>query len=227
MEISTEEPCCVLLVGKPKSGKTHLLKTILQNGIRQAEYFKFGLVFSETSEINEDYAWLPQNRVVKFSENRLKNYIDFLFNKSLDFKNRGQRMPPSFLVLDDCIAKVNLWSDQMSHLLAIRRHLNVSIFIVSQSLFAGGRGSSTLLRDSLTHGFFWSSNQKGSLKGFYESFGCRAYDKLVDFVNMFRKATSEKHRCLAFRNSENENEMFSFFKGDPLEKEDIYDIVGF
>lgn len=217
-------PFVCLLVGKPKSGKSHLIKQILIQGFKSG-YWKFGHIFSQTNKFNEDYNFFPSHRVSKYSKQAFENYIDFVERRSTEYKERGIQVPPNVLVVDDCIGRVNFWSETWANLIGTRRHYNMSIIIVSQSLYAGGYGSSTLLRDSLNYAFVWNCNNKSSIKGYFESFGNRVFDKLDEFKALFSEAVKEKHRCLAFRNSENENEMFSFFKAQK-EIEDV-NIEGF
>jgi len=211
------KPGIYLFVGKPKSGKTHLARKIVFD-LFKCGYFKFGLVFSETSHYNGDWGFFPDNRVVQYSNNAFKNYIAHLQKKQSELKKQDEKLPPSCLIVDDSLGRVNFWDDDWTNTFAIHRHLNLSIFIISQSIYAGGKGSSTLLRDCCSHAFMWRTNTLNSIKGFYTNFGSRYFEKLNDFKNFFEQGTSQKHRCFCFQNSDDPNKMYSFYIADPAYK---------
>ncbi len=211
MEIPTDSAKVYLLIGKPKSGKSFLARYILQQGFR-SHYFKFGYVFSETDELNHDYsAFFPKKRIHRYSENALKNYVDKLRNVAVEYERKEEKIPPSVLVVDDAIGKVNFWSETWTNLISIRRHLNLSIIIISQSLFAGGYGSSTLLRDCVDYAFLWNTNTLKSIEGYFKSFGARVFRESDSFQSMYEEAVSVKHRCLMFRNTEQRADMFGMY----------------
>ena len=51
-------PQIVVCVGKPKRGKSNTTKYFILKNTADKKHFKFGIVFSRTAKLNEDYDYI-------------------------------------------------------------------------------------------------------------------------------------------------------------------------
>lgn len=195
--IPTNRARLILCVGKPAQGKSHLVRYLLQEGFRSG-WWKYGLIFSGTADVNEDYGFFPQKWVRPYSNDAFLNYINHIKGLYKKAKEEKREMPGSVLVLDDSMGAVNWYTDDWINLFGNRRHYGLSIIVVSQCLFSAGKGTSTAMRGTLDYGFFWQAPDKPTIEGLFKSFGSLAFEKMADFTNAFRDATSVEHRCMFF-----------------------------
>jgi len=200
-----------MCIGKPKSGKTFLLKRIIADGFR-CGYFKFGIAFSSSNKYNSEYDYFPKKAQLEYSEDTLKKYIAFFDN--LKEKYNGKPIPPNCIIIDDSIGKINFSSPIFANLVAIHRHVNCTIFLSIQELKAGGFGSSPLFRNCSSLVFAWKSNQAGTRKGIYESFFGQNFLKFTDFNPVFTQTTDVQHQCLVFNDLERKGLVQSFLCAD-------------
>ena len=83
--ILKKKPQVFVMVGRPESGKSHLVKSIIYD-YQKAGYFKFIIAFVRT-KFNHDYDYLPDKYVYEsFDEARLKKHIEKLreFRRKID-----------------------------------------------------------------------------------------------------------------------------------------------
>jgi len=191
--ILPEKPLIIACLGKCGTGKSHLIKSMMYNYAKKT-YFKFGIAIVPT-KFNHSYDFINDKYVIEnYSETYLKNYIDKLKNYK---KTRGY-LPPNFIILDDTLACVNLYSSLWTHLISTYRHLNLTIILGTQSLSARG-GVSTLLRQMVNMAFLFRTVYKDTIKACAEAFG-NLCDDYHEFEDMFLQTTSVKHTCLLFVN---------------------------
>ena len=190
--IAKQFPGLVLFVGRSKSGKTYLLKYMIQFYSRHKKIFNFGLVLTG-SKYNHEYDFLPKNAVHEYDEELLNSYINSLKKKKDEAG--GGKLPASFLVLDDCLGLVTQ-SSAWRNLISTYRHLNITIFLSVQYLRTDA--SSTLVREQASVVCAFKSTNINTIKTLYDYFGSDIYDKLADFRTRFSEATDERHTCLLY-----------------------------
>lgn len=191
LELDFKRGKMILMIGKQASGKSYLTKSIIYQ-CSKSKIFKFGIVFTG-SKINGDYDFLDDDIVREdYSEENLEKYINKLRKWCQD--HPGEKLPRSFLILDDLLGRIRINSPVFANLMSTYRHYNLTIIITSQYMV---KNCSTLLRELVDYAFIFRTRFKNSLKHLYESFGqmTESYD---DFFNMLEMATKEEHFCLMY-----------------------------
>ena len=190
--IAKQFPGLVLLVGSSKSGKSYLLKYLLQYYSIDKPIFNFGLVLTG-SYYNYEYEQLPDNAVHEYNEDLLNDYINQL--KARKAKSRGGKLPASFLVLDDCLGLV-VQSKAWRSLISTYRHLNITLFISVQYL--KNEASSTLVREQTSVLFAFKSTNVNTIKTLYEYYGGSIFDNIEAFKSRFNESTNTKYACMVY-----------------------------
>ena len=203
LEKMYEKPQFNLFVGKSHSGKSYLMRYLLHYGLSN-EYFKFGVCFQGSKDMNNDFtSFLPKKSVVEYSDRALEAYINQLKAHKLSLKNEGKEaeMPRSFIVFDDIIGQLTK-SRYSSHFFSLYRHLNITVFMATQYLASDA--SSTLVRQQTSYGFFFKSSNINSTDMIHSWFGGCSKMNLKDFTAMFDRITKEKHACMLYIDGEND-----------------------
>ena len=186
------------IVGRPNSGKTHCVKSLMYDYHRN-NHFKFGRIYTQ-NKMNTDLGFVEDKHILEYDEKNLEDYI----NKLMSFKEKTkQDLPPSFIIFDDCIgsSKLNLYSDVFSRFLILHRHLNISIFLTAQYL-GGKSASSTLLRECCNYSIMFNTKFHNSIDFLYK-FAGGWYKKKDEFIHLLNKSTREKNNCLFYDNQAN------------------------
>jgi len=191
--IAKQFPGLVLFVGRSKSGKTYLLKYLLQYYSLQKRIFNFGMVLTGSIYNHEYDNFLPANAVHEYDESLLNGYIDALKKKK--HETGGGKLPASFLVLDDCLGLVTQ-SSAWRNLVSTYRHLNITIFLSVQYLRSDTSG--TLVREQASVVCAFKSTNINTIKTIYDYWGSDVYSKLNDFKERYSAATDERHACLLY-----------------------------
>lgn len=192
-KIKQQMPGLFLFLGKSKSGKSYLLKYLLQYFCLMKRVFKFGLILTG-SAYNHEYDFLPSKAVHEYKENILMKYVDQL--KDRKNKDTGKELPPSFIVLDDCLGLVQK-SKAWQNLVSTYRHLNITLFISVQYLKAS-EVSGTLIREQTSVLFAFSSTNMSVIKCLYDYFGADVFDKIEDFKARYQLVTKEPHAAMLY-----------------------------
>ena len=61
--INFDVPQVVVCLGKPKRGKSNMTKYFILKNSVDKRHFQFGLVFSRTAKMNEDYDYIPEEYI--------------------------------------------------------------------------------------------------------------------------------------------------------------------
>ena len=205
MDLDFNRGQIIVLIGKQASGKSFLLRNLIYQLSKQ-QTFKFGKVFTATGFIYSDYDFMPEKHVDSdYSEVKLESYIGSL--KQWMEKNKGKKLPPSFLVLDDLLGKIQGHTDIFQNLMATYRHFNLTIFITSQYTV---KNVSPLLRELTDLAFIFRS--KNTRIALYEAFG-QMLDNQDEFEYILDQATKEKHASLVYNaNKSTPEEAYLSFK---------------
>jgi hypothetical protein len=190
--IKKQFPTLILLLGKSKSGKSHLTKYLLQYYTLEKPIWQFGLCLTG-SPYNHEYTFLPDHAVHEYNEDILESYINEL--KTRKDESKGEKMPASFLILDDClglISKTAAWQN----LLSTYRHLNITIFLSVQYLKT--EASSTLVREQAGIVCAFKSTNINVINCLYDYFGSELFESVKDFKARYSACTSEKYHCMLY-----------------------------
>ena len=189
-----KKPQVYVMVGKPESGKSHLVKSLIydfQKG--KNPYFKFILAFVKT-KFNSDYDYLPDEYVYEsFDEDKLRKHIDSL----REYRRKTNKpVPPNLVVFDDLLGDIDWYSPWMTNWLCSFRHTNTSIIMTAQYLM-GAKSVSTCLRECTNVSFIYNSKFKNSIKALYEAYG-QLFKNETEFVEKFQSITKERYTCMIY-----------------------------
>ena len=74
-QMSYSTPAVVLCIGRPKRGKTNLIKHQILRNTAQNPLWKMGIVFSKTAKLSKDYDFIPDEyKFTEYSQEILETY---------------------------------------------------------------------------------------------------------------------------------------------------------
>ena len=193
--LDLSSPSCVLLVGKPKLGKTSALKfTLLKHSLDNfygCAKYEFGIVFSR-SKFTGEYDFIGNDEYVyeDYDEAILQRYIDGLKN----MVEQGKPVPANFVVFDDMIGLLQKRTPFFINFLGTHRKTNTTIFLATQHLKTG---SSTTIREICTHAIIFNSKAMNTLQSLYENVGM-LFSNFGDFKDNFFDITKEKFTAMLY-----------------------------
>jgi hypothetical protein len=189
------EPVVMAFIGEPRSGKSVAIKACM-NYWNKKRYFKFGICISGSSW-NGDYDFLPSKALWdKWDEERFKQYIEALEQQAHKLHEKGKKLKPSFVILDDLLGQIAN-SDFFKSFLARFRQWNITLLLAAQYA-AESKGCGTMLRSVCDISFMFPSmmfNQVNAMKnawgGWYKSFD--------EFQAALVAVKQRDHACLLFQ----------------------------
>jgi hypothetical protein len=133
-------PCNFISIGMTKSGKTHSFRYLFSKIYHQ---FAYGVCFSTTIDLNDDYDYLPKKckfakydpRFIKAMMSKQYSYISKY--KQAIAKNPDQQYDPPphcFIIIDDCLGTIDFHHSIFNELFSKSRHLNISCFVLIQHM---------------------------------------------------------------------------------------------
>jgi hypothetical protein len=191
-------PACILLVGKPKRGKTNSIRFIIQkhslDKFKGSAKFQMGIVFTRT-KFNQDYSFLPDETVFNgYDEDILRKYLETLENHI----SEGNEAPANFVIFDDLIGLLSKNDPFLTNFLGTHRHTNTTIFLATQHLKTG---ASTTLREVCTHAIIFNSKTWNTITSLYENFGT-LFPKLEQFKHTMQDITKEQYTAMLYLSDE-------------------------
>ncbi len=204
-----QRPSCMIFAGSSKSGKSYLVRSILNNiFLRKKDGFKFGLVFTGT-RFNSDYtAFLPEKFVIEqYSQEPLENFLNLLkqeYSPILEQneekgKKKNTGIPHSFIVFDDIVSQINQRAPFFQNFISTYRHFNITLFFTTQYIYQ----VLPLIRQQADYAFIFGHDAKRSLDALYESFG-GSFETSKDFKLFLQQHTSQRYHCLVYSKDEHE-----------------------
>lgn len=185
------KPRICLFIGAPESGKTHMIRYLMYV-LAKKKFFRFGKIFSQTAEFNDDYDYLPRHYLEEWKEEKAQAYVDKIKNV---VKTQGnKKLGNNFLILDDLLGVMDPHTNFLKHLASIHRHLKMTIFLTSQYL---ANNVSTLLRSICNHAFIFPGDDWNSHQLLWKAFGS-SYYKFEEFQQVLKKAREVPHRCVFY-----------------------------
>ena len=212
--IDFKNPQIVVSVGKPKKGKSNAVKWFILKNSVDNQIFKYGIVFSKTAKMNNDYNYIPKQWIYEqFDPIILQQFIDGI--SKLDKKE------PCFIVFDDQQGLLNRNDPTLLNCIAIHRHLKCSLFFNFQYLY----GSMPTLRECTTIALMFNSKGKRTIEGLFENFG-QLFDNYNDFKNYFLSLTKEPYVAMMYLQDIDEiNDNYLHFKAPDMSQKKFQNII--
>ena len=196
------QPLIINAVGKCATGKTYFIRSLIYYYVKQ-KYFKFGLVFTRT-KFNGDFDFMPTEHIKEeYDEDFLKKYLA----KLRRYKESKGFVPPNFLILDDMLGAMSVYSNFWTSLISTHRHYNLTLIISSQSITS--KVTSTLLRECVNISVMFRSVFKNTIIALYECYG-QQFEDYNEFVNVYLQVTGKKYHSLVFLNDKDSKEKAYF-----------------
>lgn len=185
-------PCCILSLGKSKSGKSYNTSYLLNYFTIEEPVFHGGIVMLGSQGLNEDYDFLPKKCIINgYQEEILQNYVA----KLKKYRETHNKPPPaSFLVLDDLMGQLNN-SQWFQNFISTYRHYNITVFLNVQ--FLKSRASSTLLREQVSYAFIFNTKTKNTIDALYDCFG-QLFNSYEEFKQHFLQTSKERYSCMLY-----------------------------
>ena len=205
------EPNLIFICGKPKSGKSYLIKYLIQSALKNKKIgIKFGICFclSKFDRFDKsNYSYLPEQYVYPgYSDAILKGYL----NKLEKYANKTKEPIPNNLRIFDNIIGSLKNSDMLKQFVSMYRKYNTWVFIATQYAPA----ISTIARETISFAFIFKQRSANALEAVYDAIGLSM--KKQDFMNLLFDVTKEKHSCLMYvADAENDDEEFMSYKAPP------------
>ncbi len=175
MRLFDKTPNITLIDSPPASGKTNLVKYILQD-LFKSDKLKYGIVFCPTN-FNGSYDFLNKKWVYGvYEESALVNLINLQISQ---IKECG-KAKPAFIIWDDCIGTIDFNSQILKKLFTTYRHYNLQLIFTTQYIYC----VPPVLRSCTTYFITFNQQQKRSLQAIYETFMSDkdSYDECKNFI---------------------------------------------
>lgn len=175
-------PGVVLGYGKPGSGKTHMVRYLMQTAIN---YFRWGLIICPSPTALEEYEWAPKDFVkTEYRREMIKAFMD---------TQEKNRRPPAFLILDDCVGAAEFNDPYIYQLCTKIRKYNVFLIMIVQGI---ARIIPPVIRACLTHEFFFRANEDTIVSTIHKSFLGTYFLKPKDLKAYMSQMPLKDHTCI-------------------------------
>jgi hypothetical protein len=165
-------PGFTIIVGKPASGKTHLLKYLLSldHPDYNANPLRYGVVFT-TTKFNRFWEEIVPSKYIhsKYNADVLRGLMDIQAAGA----NRQNR---AFVIFDDCLDQKAFASQLFADLSTTFRHFNLDVYIVTQYIYR----VPPVVRECATRAALFRTTTERSISACFESFGA-FFEKSADF----------------------------------------------
>lgn len=178
----------VLIIGSSFAGKTHWLRHLFQEIHKQ---FHYGVVFSSTDQITNEYNWMPREN--KYDSWEDKTYTvsgktkpgfrtvinNILLRQAQNIKKLGALSPHIFVIIDDPLGNIDFHHSKEFQVIAGQlRKYNTSLFIICQYV----KYLSPLLRNGCHKLVVFSNTEEDLLKVKELVIGFRQKKHWMDFI---------------------------------------------
>jgi len=160
-QLINDTPYISILCAPPKSGKTYLIKYLL-NEMFKKKKLKYGIVFCPT-KFTGAYDFLPNEFVhSRYNENTLIKF----YNIQIAQQKKNKKAEPAFIIFDDCIGSINFQSEIMSRLTSTYRHPNFTLIFTSQYIHK----IPTTIRECATYFITFKQTKENTFKSIQDNF---------------------------------------------------------
>ena len=208
--MNLSKPKIILSIGKPASGKTNSTKWLVLKNSVDRKLFNFGIVFSRTGNINNDYDWMPPHLVIQgYQESVLKAYL----SKIEEHIHQHKKPPKNFIIFEDLQAILNKNDPFINNLLAVHRHYGTYILMNFQTI----KGGSTTLREIVNYAIVYNTKRRDTIECIYRELGT-LIDTYEEFKEIFQSITSEKYTAMLYDSSiEDKNDNYKIYKAPNMQ----------
>lgn len=205
MEFTLENKI-VCLFGKRNSGKSHLLKYLVDT---ELYLFNKVFIFSPTEKVNQFYQHAKITHEDCIFDNYNNDWVMKLIEKMTERKMNKKNNYNVLLILDDCISDYNFHQSPSLNILATRgRHLNISLIITCQYIFS----VPPIFRTNCDYIFAGQMNKR-SMDLLYDEFGTT--DK-SEFMEIIKNCTKDYYfliiNCNSVKDTSNLNAIYGKIK---------------
>ncbi len=195
--MNIEIPSLIVIAGKPKSGKSHLIKYFIHTNRHK---FAYGIVMNKTS-FNDGYDYIPNGFVhSKYDETKLKNLMKLqsgLIEKGI--------INECFLILDDCLTS-DYNKELFTDLTTQYRHYHITVIISTQYIYK----INPTIRECANYAMIFRQSTKRSIEALYESFGAH-FDNFDQFKQYITNSTDD-HKFIFVDINSSEDDIEDIYK---------------
>ena len=191
----------IVIIAKRNSGKSYLLKKLLQYSVKIKEFDKIYCI-SPTEKINKFYSdIIPQNCLFdSYSEEWVLSLIDKMSKINEGKTQQSQNPINCLLILDDCTSDVNIHQAKGIKMLFTRgRHSFIAICVLSQNL----KSVSPSIRNNSDFIFTGQLNAS-NVEQLCECYRCPIISK-KDFITLYKDSTADYNFFVINNNSVSTN----------------------
>ena len=191
----------ITIIAKRNSGKSFLLKHLLQYSIKIGEFDKIYCI-SPTERINRFYSdIIAQNCIFdSYSDEWILSLIDKMSKINEGKTKQSQNPINCLLILDDCTSDVNMHQAKGIKMLYTRgRHSFIAVCIISQNL----KSVSPSIRNNSDYILTGQLNAS-NVEKLCESYRCPIINK-KDFITLYKNSTSDYNFFVINNNSVSTN----------------------
>ena len=197
MESFTMQNKAVVIIAKRNSGKSYLLKSMLQYSIKIKEFDKIYCI-SPTEKINKFYSNIIQEQCIfeLYSEEWVLRLIEKMSKLNEGKTEQSQNPINCLLILDDCTSDVNMHQAKGIKMLFTRgRHSFIAICVLSQNL----KSVSPSIRNNSDFIFTGQLNAS-NVEQLCECYRCPIISK-KDFITLYKNSTADYNFFVINNNS--------------------------
>lgn len=182
-------PCNFISIGMTKSGKSHSFAHIFSKIYTR---FSYGICFSSTIDLNDDYDFLPKKcKIKEYNDLYVKAIMSKQYNKIAQAKKQGKKCEQhAFIILDDCLGIIDFHHSLFNELFSKSRHLNISVFVLIQHINA----LSPVMRINAMYTMV-TKIKANNISGLYELVSC--FSSVQDLKDFLAKNCKD-YNCIIF-----------------------------
>lgn len=198
-------PLAMLMIGKRRSGKTHLLIRMLNS-----KYFKenFDTIYVFSPTVNLDKTWdaINNEEVVLYDEYDESTINDILKIQEITHESKRQNV---LIILDDLAEKLKGKRGNVLEMLATKgRHFNASFIFTSQKY----NSVPTIIRNNSDEMIFFKVSNNQELKTIVDEQDSSDLKSVGGFENLLNNNTKGYDYLLIVKGKEDK-----YFRGNKLE----------
>ena len=187
----------VIIIAKRNSGKSYLLKNLLQYSIKIKEFDKIYCI-SPTEKINKFYSDIIQQNCIfdSYSEEWVLSLIEKMSKINEGKTQQSQNPINCLLILDDCTSDVNMNQAKAIKMLFTRgRHSFIAVVVISQNL----KSVPPSIRNNSD--YILTGQMNGSnIEQLCECYRCPIISK-KEFITLYKNSTSDYNFFVINNNS--------------------------
>ena len=184
-------PCVCIISGKPKHGKSWLIKFFMYV---HREMYDYGIVMTKT-KFDNGYDFIPSKYIHPDYD---KEAITALMKIQADLVEKGIKKN-AFIIFDDCLSK-EFDSQLFTDLITQHRHYNITVIISTQYIYK----INPTIRECTNYAIIFRQSTDRSIQALYESYGAH-FKREDDFKNYLMEHTGNYKFILVDVNSQSDD----------------------